>query len=84
MGRAKSPAKAASSRANGAKGGRPKAYRNEYYHNGGWLAGGSSGIDDLGGEFPTRAEAAEMIQACADTEAMEEREMPETRIVPAR
>ncbi len=56
-------------------------YRIEIEHEGHWLVGESSGIDDLGGEFRTLKEARATIKACADTERMEEREMPNTRIV---
>lgn len=57
------------------------AYRIEIEHEGHWLTGGNSGIDDLGGEFRTQREARETIKACADTERMEGRDMPKTRIV---
>ena len=59
-------------------------YRIEIEHEGHWLVGESSGIDDLGGEFRTFKEARATIKACADTERMEEREMPRTRIIDMR
>ena len=56
-------------------------YRIEIEHEGHWLVGRDSGIDDFGGEFRTIKKARETIHACADTERMEGREMPRTRIV---
>ena len=56
-------------------------YRIEIEHDGHWLVGRDSGIDDLGEEFRTSREACDTIRACADTERMEGREMPRTRIV---
>jgi hypothetical protein len=56
-------------------------YRIEIEHEGHWLVGRDSGIDDLDGEFRTLKEARTTIKACADTERMEGREMPQTRIV---
>lgn len=56
-------------------------YRIEIEHEGHWLTGGSSGIDDLGGEFRTIEDARTTIKACANTERMEGREPPHVRIV---
>ena len=56
-------------------------YRIEIEHEGAWLPGRDSGIDDLGGEYRALKEARATIKACADTERMEYREMPRTRIV---
>lgn len=56
-------------------------YRIEIKHEGHWLVGRDSGIDDLDGEFGTIIEARRAIRACADTETMEGRTIPEARIV---
>jgi len=56
-------------------------YRIEIEHEGHWLVGRDSGIDDLGEEFLTLEEARDMIRACAETERMEGRQIPRTRII---